>query len=274
MDNLKLHFQRFEFKYILTPDLEAQIKKRIMPYIKQDPFAVDTKNSSYEVISLYYDSPGFYYYRQKMDGIKMRKKVRLRTYRNNGQFFPYAFFEIKRKHNVVILKDRFLMPKEDYEKLVENDDFHSTKAIRDQNRKDIIEEFEWEQHLRSIVPKILITYDREPYLGKYNENFRVTFDKNIKAMENDNLFYSGNDMIDVSGNLTVMELKFTGTMPYYISELIQEYNLERGTYSKYCHGVDSCGSLSSTKFSHPAGVLQMQEKLLRESRVSDGVMGF
>ena len=63
--NPKLHFQRFEFKYLITTDLELEIKKRIAPYIKKDPFVAKNKNGMYEVISLYYDSPGFYYYRQK-----------------------------------------------------------------------------------------------------------------------------------------------------------------------------------------------------------------
>lgn len=271
--NPKLHFQRFEFKYLITSDLEREIKKRIAPYVQKDPFVVDNKDGMYEVISLYYDSPKFYYYHQKIDGILKRKKVRLRTYRNNGQFTQYAFFEIKRKHDMVVLKDRFVMSKEDYNKLIKNDDFHSTAAIRDQNRKNIIKEFEWEQHLRSIIPKILVTYDREPYLGKYNENFRITFDKNIKAMQNDNLFYNGNDMLDVSGIYTVMEVKFNGTLPFYISEVIKEFNLERIAYSKYCNGIDTCGSLSAFDFGKSIGILQAKENMLERSMVGDSAFG-
>jgi hypothetical protein len=240
----KLHFQRFEFKYLITQDQEQQIKKHITKYVRADDFAAQTAGGEYEVISLYYDSPGFYYYKQKVDGAKKRKKIRLRSYRNAGVGVPYCFFEIKRKYNVVILKDRFYMSQSDCEKLIENDDFHSTEAIRDQHRKNIIKEFEWEQHLRSITPKVLIAYTREPFLGKLNENFRVTFDKKIKAVETDNLFYKGNDWYDVSGDMTVMELKFNGSLPFYVRDVIQSLNLSHLSYSKYCEGVDACGSLS------------------------------
>lgn len=136
------------------------------------------------------------------------------------------------------------MTRGDYEKLIENDDFHSTEAIRDQHRKNIIKEFEWERHLRAITPKILISYIREPYLGKLNKNFRITFDKNIKAIENDNLYYIGNDWEDVSNGKTIMEIKFNGMMPFYIRDIIESMELERTSYSKYCMGVDACASLS------------------------------
>jgi len=257
--NLKLHFQRFEFKYSLTADQATTIKKKIAPYIVTDRFARDTQHGAYEVRSLYYDSPGFYYYHEKMDGVKKRKKIRLRTYKNNGRLEPYVFFEIKRKYDAVILKDRFVMSLDDYRALLRDDDFYDTQAVRDKNRREIIEEFEWEAHVRSITPKMLVVYDREPYLGRYNANFRVTFDSNIRAIENDNLFYSGDDFFDVSGGATVMELKFTGTLPFYVYQVIKEFNLERWPYSKYCNAVDACDSMSAIKMPPSAGTAESIE---------------
>ena len=270
--SLKLHFQRFEFKYILQEDLAAAIRRRIAEYVVPDPFAEHLPAGSYEVFSLYFDSPGFYYYWQKIDGIERRKKVRLRTYRNTGNFEQYAFFELKRKHDAVILKDRFVMTKDDYKALIENEDFSATE-MRDQNRRNIVEEFEWERHMRSISPKVLVAYVREPYLGRYNQNFRVTFDSQIKAVENDNLFYAGNDWVDVSGNHMVMELKFTGVLPFYINRVIKEFNLERTTYSKYTNAVEACGSLAAGAPLQPAGLMQAKGELARWSTVEEGVFG-
>ena len=269
MNKPKLHFQRFEFKYLLTPDLEKEIKKRISAYVKRDSYVENSQTGVYEVVSLYYDSPGFFYYKQKMDGVLNRKKIRLRTYKVNGEFIPYAFFEIKRRHDSVILKDRFVIPKEDCAKLVYDEDFYGTSVIQDQNRRNIIEEFEWEQHLRSISPKILVSYEREPFLGKYNENFRVTFDRKIKAMANDNLFYAGSDMLDVSGDYTVMEVKFNGSLPFYVDEVIKEFNLQRISYSKYCNAVDVCGSLSVFDFAKPFGISQIRENMAEKSKITE-----
>jgi hypothetical protein len=268
----KLHFQRFEIKYVLDAEIEERIKRRIAPYLVVDPFAENLPSNSYEVMSLYFDSPAYYYYHAKIDGVQKRKKIRLRTYRNNQIFSPYSFFEIKRKVDSVILKDRFVLTLPDYERLKVNNDFHGTEAFRDQNRKNVIQEFEWEKHLRALGPKLLVAYDREPYIGKLNKNFRVTFDKNIRAMENDNLFYIGPDMTDVSGNETVMELKFTGTLPFYIKEMIEEFDLSRTTYSKYCNSIDTCGSLLLTNNLVPKGVQQVYKSIQDQSDVSDLAM--
>ena len=73
---------------------------------------------------------------------------------------------------------------------------------------------------------------------------RVTFDRHIEAMENDNLFYAGHDWADVLPAGAIMELKFNGTMPFYIGAVIREFNLERSSFSKYCQAVEACGSLA------------------------------
>lgn len=242
--NPKLHFRRFEFKYLVTQEEEAEIKKYIQRYVELDPYARATPQGKYEVWSLYYDSPFFYHYWEKVDGALQRKKIRLRTYKNAGEFVPYVFFEIKRKSDAIVLKDRFLLSYDDYSHLVHDEDFDGTRGVRSDDELKVIEEFERERSLRSIAPKMLVVYEREPYQGKYNVHFRITFDKNIRAMENDNLFYTGNDFMDVSGNWTVMELKYNGTLPFYINEVIKRFNLNRIAYSKYTGGVDANGSLS------------------------------
>jgi len=128
--------------------------------------------------------------------------------------------------------------------------------------------------LRSIGPKVLVNYDREPYLGIYNENFRITFDKNIKAIQNDNLFYKGNDFEDISGNHTVMEVKFNGSLPHYVSEIIKEFDLQRISYSKYCHAIESTGCISAYDFPKTKGIVDAKESILERSRVSNGNFGF
>ncbi len=242
----KLHFRRFEFKYLLTAEQEFEIKRHIRRYVAADAFAAPY-GGAYKVYSLYYDSPRYYYYWQKMDGVNRRKKIRLRTYRYDGKFYPYAFLEIKRKVDAIILKDRMLIDRTECERLVTESDMSGSKFFTDGNG-EVYAEFESERMTRSISPKILVVYDREPYLGKYNLHFRVTFDKNIRAAQNDNLFYDGNDLEDVSDNYTVMELKYNGTLPFYMNQVIKEFNLDRVAFSKYAGAVDACGAVSARAF--------------------------
>jgi len=206
-----------------------------------DGFAKDSAQGFYKVVSLYYDSPTFYYYHQKIDGTRNRKKFRLRTYCVDGSFAKPIFFEIKRKFDSVILKDRFLLDMPLYEDFIKDGRFAGMES-RGGNSTHVAEEYEETAARRSLGPKVLITYRREPYLGAFNKNFRITFDYDIKACEGTSLFEKKCDT-PVLADGVIMEIKFNGRLPHYIKEIIDGYNLERVAYSKYCHAVEACYAL-------------------------------
>lgn len=239
----KLHFQRLEFKYILDANQFKEIRGLLSKYVELDNFVGNTKHGFYEVLSLYYDSPRFYSYWEKIDGAKKRRKIRLRTYRADGVLSNNIFFEIKRKHNSVVLKDRFVLSENDYDNLIKRGDFFDSDSMNDSNRSDILEEFHYLKGRRFLAPKILISYNREPYLGKFNKNVRITFDYAIKAKQCKHLLNDKNNFIDLSGAKVIMEIKFKGALPFYIENIIKAYNLNRVPYSKYCEGVEVCYNL-------------------------------
>lgn len=251
--NPRLHFRRFEFKYLLAPGQAEKVKAYLSNYLSRDPFIAERGQERYEVLSLYYDTPFYYYYYEKIDGVKKRKKIRLRTYRTNGSLSPYVFFEIKRKDDVVITKDRFLLSADDYQALRSNHNFNHLKETTDENRQALIGEFAKERARRAIQPILLVVYEREPYLGKLNPNLRLTFDTNLRAAEDDDLLSAGDGLLDVLGGQVIMELKFNGTLPGYIHNVIRFFNLERLAYSKYCRGLERCRRLPlNNLFSLPA----------------------
>lgn len=267
MSKVQFHFQRFEFKYFITADQEAAIRRHIKPYMTADPYAADLPGGCYEVGSLYYDSPAYYYYQQKIDGVRKRKKVRLRVYRNAGVYSDYVFFELKRKYDTVVLKDRCLLTRDDYERFLKDNSFTETSLARAGALTALMEEFESERQLRAIRPVVAMIYDREPYIGKYNPNFRVTFDRHLRAKQNDHLLYRGSDWVDVSGNTRIMELKFNGTLPFYVGDMIKELNLERVAYSKYCAAVEALGSVSPFLTPAPVPMRQLHEEFLAAGRL-------
>ena len=238
----KLRFQRFEFKYVLDPDQFKAIRKYLRQYLEPDDFVRKSKQEFYEVVSLYYDSPRFFYFWEKIDGRRKRKKIRLRTYKNDGKWAPISFFEIKRKVDMVIFKDRFVLSPEDLSCFEKEGALFNINNI-DKHKKDIVDEFHFERGIHSLSPKLLVVYNREPYLGKYNTNVRVTFDYSIRARESAYLGYDDDHFNDVSGDRVIMELKFRGSLPFYIERVIKEHNLGRVPYSKYCEGLEASYSL-------------------------------
>lgn len=238
-----LHFQRFEFKYVLDVEQYHKICARIQKYMALDPFVEKQGVGSYEVASLYFDSPKFYAYWEKIDGARKRKKMRLRTYRSGDTVADYSFFEIKRKFDAVVLKNRVMVDSDEYRSLMETGSFMGTDLYIKEH--DVVEEFEYERCLRYLEPKVLILYKRDPYVGMYDSRVRVTFDYNIKAKRAEELFldFDAPDFLDVSENKVIMELKFNDRLPPYIASIIQEYGLGRVPYSKYCESIESTYTL-------------------------------
>ena len=234
------HFQRFEFKYYIPEHLIEPIKQDLIKNnMKWDPY-LKKPNSSYEVRSLYYDSPNLQAYWEKEAGVKKRKKQRIRVYSTKADENPPVFFEIKRKHDNLVLKDRILTKWQNVGKLLlgqENNYFKYFSA----GDKNIVEEFFYDFLNKHLKPSVLVVYDRTPLINDYDEKFRVTFDFNIRAARTDDLFYQ--DYFEpILDNGCIMEVKFNNTLAFWFHSLIQKYELKRISFSKYCHGIYAINS--------------------------------
>ena len=75
-DNL---FFRYEFKYFISSKISNEIFNQSLNFMKIDNFALKNKNKGYLVRSLYFDNDQYNNFFEKVDGIKIRKKFRLRS---------------------------------------------------------------------------------------------------------------------------------------------------------------------------------------------------
>ena len=73
-------FLRYEFKYILSQEIRDKVEKEIGHFMNYDGYIHDELDNAYFVRSLYFDGPNSFNFYEKIDGIKKRKKFRLRTY--------------------------------------------------------------------------------------------------------------------------------------------------------------------------------------------------
>jgi len=229
MNNKKEKHARYEFKYILDPVTYIQVKDFVESIgLSHDKSA---KTNPYTVTSLYFDSLGLDDYYDKAGGFIKRKKVRVRTYANElDNKTREVYFEVKNKHDMFISKDRTLFSKEEWNEIIEggfsklpkNFSYHILKEGR--------------------VPTAIVRYQREAFDSWFDGRVRLTFDKNIEAIRPDTFVNAGNlwyDATQVSGPLTVLEIKFTGQLPWWFSLMMRKFDLERTAYSKYAHAVDA-----------------------------------
>jgi hypothetical protein len=101
-------FNRFELKYLVT---SAQ-RDLLLPDIAAR-MVIDREGSQtghYRVTSLYYDTDDFAFARSKREGIKYRRKVRVRIYGDRTEPDGEAMLEIKQRINRTVQKRRVAHP--------------------------------------------------------------------------------------------------------------------------------------------------------------------
>ena len=116
-------FFRYEFKYFISDKLSNNILKESMNFMKIDKYAEKNINEGYFVRSLYFENQDYDNFFEKVDGIKTRKKFRLRTYSNKFNKESLIFLEMKGRKKDRIFKERLKIQNEDL------DYFYSLKSL-------------------------------------------------------------------------------------------------------------------------------------------------
>jgi len=208
--------------------------------LKLDNFS---QNGSYQVHSIYFETPFLDDYRDKDGSYLTRKKMRVRWYEEHNQVPEKAWLEIKNKRNQLISKERVKISAEAYRLLVERGEVlhlisDSSIVTKD---KPTISRF-CRLYLRGHYhPYVLVTYKRTAYLGDYLMPIRITFDRDIHATWTNDLFRNSEAGLTPirNDNAVVMEVKFNGQMPWWFTNMLKMFNLRRDTFSKYANSVDA-----------------------------------
>ncbi|MFT7644529.1 MAG: SPX domain protein involved in polyphosphate accumulation [Candidatus Paceibacteria bacterium] len=222
---------RHEFKYILTRHQAATIEH----FVQKIGMAKDvSQNGSYSVTSLYFDTPQFTDFHDKLGGYKKRKKLRVRTY---GQWFttePQLMnFEIKEKYdmNIVKIKSRITHSS----MLLTSQHMDALLVNTEQNKE--LREFKHLYYSQGYRPHIIVRYDRSAYEQTFKSKVRLTFDRNIETCQADrNMTYSS--LTSVSDSV-IMEIKFADSLPWWFKYITLQFELSRQPFSKYSESVDT-----------------------------------
>jgi len=234
----KLHFARFEFKYILPRELRDDVESELKFFLEFDPFVVSRPHHQYFVRSLYYDDPALTCFYDKHDGLHTRSKFRVRTYTDNPDDNTPYFLEIKGRHNNLVFKHRAKVEVGPGEMHVRGRDLahHLLRHIPDCSVRT---QFEYELYRKRLRPVALVDYFRRPYISKYDPQFRLTFDDHLRGTTTDGLFpVNGERQRSLLLGFTVVEVKFRRVIPSWFHRIIQCYDLRRIACSKICRAME------------------------------------
>lgn len=239
----KLHFSRYEFKYILSREVRDALEAEIAYFVELDPFTQGRPNGKYFVRSLYYDNANFSNYYEKVDGIMHRSKFRLRTYTDTAGDGTPQFLEIKGRHNNLVFKHRapVAFGKDDID--TSPYDHPTTRALLGGlDEGPIKSQFQFELARKALKPVILVDYWRRPFVSKYDPEFRMTMDDTLSGTVCDSLFPGPNASRRLSlPGYTILEVKFRFHLPKWFHRLVQSFELRRVSISKFCATIETHG---------------------------------
>jgi SPX domain protein involved in polyphosphate accumulation len=227
-------FNRFELKYILPLAQCARLIDELKEQIVPDRHG---GSSGYPVVSLYYDSPDYECFWAKIEGLRYRRKVRLRIYpKDDIRQVSHAAVEIKQRINKTVQKRRLSLPLEQAEALCAG--AHDLAGLDALDAQVAAEVLTLRHHL-DLQPTAITSYWRRALEGRHeNAGLRVTFDTHISArMHELRINEPARNRLILPEEWCIMEVKANERVPQWIASLLARHGCQISRVSKYCAGV-------------------------------------
>lgn len=216
-------FAREEKKILLSKEQYNILKGLISEYLMKDEY------HRYKICNIYYDTKEYDLFRISADKPIYKEKLRLRSY-GNPTLSDNVFLEIKKKYDGIVYKRRIQAPLSETYRLIEEKEF---KGETKKNNPININEIENFLSRYNVEPKVYLSYEREAYSWKSDDNFRITFDTNIKYRTNNVGLEKGDDgeMI-FKDDRVLMEIKSLNNLPIEFTRALQTINATFTSFSK------------------------------------------
>lgn len=213
---------RHEWKHEISYGDMLVLRQRLSAVMKRDVHAIDGK---YLIRSLYFDNASDKALREKVDGVNIREKFRIRYYNNDTSLIH---LEKKSKVNGLCLKDSTTLTKEQAQAIANGD-----YAWMVESGIPLVQELYSKMMSQGLRPKTIVDYLREPFVFAPG-NVRVTLDHNIRTGMNCTDFLNPNCVTVPAGDAPIiLEVKWDEYLPDIIRDAVQLPNCRVGAFSKY-----------------------------------------
>lgn len=223
----RLITMRHEEKFICTERQLQLLEARIRAVLQRDRHQM---GSDYQIRSLYLDAFDDRLYRESLAGIEKRHKYRIRFYDMKD-----TLFRLERKDTVGNLKQKqsAAITRDEVEKLLAGEGFRAPEVESD---TPVLQEAYTLQQTEGLHPVAIVEYRRSAFTYPTG-NIRITFDRNIACTDRVRDFLDPNALLIpvMPQGKHVLEVKYDGILPGFISEILNIGNLERISFSKYAY---------------------------------------
>ncbi len=138
------------------------------------------------------------------------------------------FVEMKKKYEDVVYKRRLELP---YEQAL---DWLCQKRSCPTDGQIAGEIDYFAGFYRDLQPKMFLSYERQAWYGKENQDLRLTIDRNILASQNDLSLDAPLDGIPLlPPGQVLLEIKTMGGMPLWLTRFLTQEKIYKTSFSKY-----------------------------------------
>lgn len=216
---------RHEIKHEISLSDCLVLRQRLSAVANHD---IHGENGRYQIRSIYFDDFRDTALMEKINGINMREKFRLRYYDNDTS---YIRLEKKSKINGLCSKTATVLTILETQKIL-NDDLEWMI----QSDVPILRELYLQMTAKGLKPKTIVDYERDAFIFPAG-NVRVTLDYNIRTGMNGVDFLNPNCVtMPVVDNPIILEVKWDEFLPSIIRDAVQLEGRRNGAYSKYAAG--------------------------------------
>ena len=213
---------RHEWKHEISyADLLA-IRQRLRAVAESDPHA---QGGRYLIRSLYFDNLDDKALREKIDGVNLREKFRIRYY--NGDT---SVIHLEKKSRRAGLGTKFsaALSREEAQRIVDGD----PDWMMDSGRP-LVQELYCKMRWQGLRPKVIVEYTREPYRYRPG-NVRVTFDYDIRTGLQCTDFLNPDCVTIPAGDAgIILEVKWDEYLPDIIRDAVWMPGRRETAFSKY-----------------------------------------
>ena len=238
----ELQPQRFERKYLITEIQALQVREFVRTHLVPDEHSAAKPGWAYPVHSIYLDSDQLTTYWATVHCEKTRFKLRLRYYDDDPD--SPVFFEIKRRENECVLKQRGALRK-DAAPLLVFGHFPEPGQLFTSKPSHVValQRFCQLMYQLSARPKVHVAYEREAWVHPDTNAVRVTMDRQVLGEEAHTVRLSTrmSQPCRPFGQKVVLELKFTNRFPDWFRELVRVFGVMQCGAAKYCECVQGIG---------------------------------
>lgn len=230
-------FNRYELKYVIPIRRCAAIMADLEGFVVPDPHSGP---NGYRLVSLYYDSPGLDFFWAKVDGLRYRRKLRLRIYAEADiERTSQAMVEIKQRTNRTVQKRRIELPLATAEALCSGSVGLRDLGALDDLDQEVASEVLYLVSAMHLAPSAITAYRRVAFVGsRYESGLRITFDTDLRGRTHALRVNADVDNLPlVSPEWCVLEVKTDDTVPDWVTSLLARHRCQMQRVSKYCAAV-------------------------------------